>query len=274
MNDLKGNLTLTKRLRRHSVWLREPPSYGQAWVDLLLLANDKPRSVVIHGETIDLKRGQLAWSIRTLEREWNRSAEWIERFLKFCRDESMILVDSTRRRTLITILNYEAYQTNAPETEPGTDTETEPDTKPGTEPEQKLETGIGRGNLEGTATEIPSDLEVQEFCASYQDLARGIEGIPSAWWTGWFANRIAHWRSPFDWKRSLVMAHLSDWLNPASPGHAKARFNVSAKAQTHSGEKKARRERGEVLQELAIARKKGAPETEIAALQEELKNAL
>jgi hypothetical protein len=273
MNELKGNLTLTKRLRRHAVWLREPPSYGQAWVDLLLLANDKPRAVVIHGEAIELKRGQLAWSIRTLEREWNRSAEWIDRFLKFCRDESMILVDSTRRRTVITILNYEAYQTQPPETEPGTDSETEPGTKPGSEPEQKLETGIGRGNWEGPAAEIPSDIEVRDYCASYKDLAHGIEGIPPEWWTGWFAARIAHWRYAFDWKRALVFAHLSDWLNPVSPGHAKARFNLSAQAGNPASEKKPRRERGEILQELSLAQKNGATAAEIAALKEELKNA-
>ena len=96
MNGLEGNITLTKRLQRHPVWMREPPSYGQAWVDLLLLANDRPRIVTINGENIELKRGQLAWSIRRLEREWNRSGEWIDRFLKFCRDETMLLVDTTR----------------------------------------------------------------------------------------------------------------------------------------------------------------------------------
>jgi hypothetical protein len=273
MNELKGNLTLTKRLRKHSVWLREPPSYGQAWVDLLLLANDRDRATVLNGETVELKRGQLCWSQRALEREWNRSGEWIQRFLKFCRDESMILVDSNSRRTVITILNYDAYQPGSETvSEPGTRPDAEPGSETVSEPGRKMETGIGRGNWEGQAAEIPSDIEVRDYCAAYKDLAHGIEGIPPEWWTGWFAARIAHWRFAFDWKRALAFAHLSDWLNPQSPGHAKARFNLSARAGNSTSEKKSRRERGEILQELSLAQKNGATAAEIAALKEELKN--
>lgn len=269
MNELKGNLTLTKRLRKHSVWLREPPSYGQAWVDLLLLANDRDRSTVLNGEAVDLKRGQLCWSQRALEREWNRSGEWIQRFLKFCRDESMILVDANSRRTVITILNYEAYQTVS---EPGTKPDAEPGGETVSEPGRNVETGIGRGNADHQPVEIPSDAEVKSFCVGFKDLQQGIEGIPEVWWAGWLAARVSMSSFPRDWKRALMLAHRSDWMNPGSPGHAKARFNLSAQAQNPSGEKKARRERGEILQELSLAKKGGATPAEIEILKKELSN--
>lgn len=273
MNELSGKIKVSKRIRNHPVWLREPASYGQAWIDLLLLANDQPRRVVINGESIELKRGQLAWSIRTLEREWNRSRDWIDRFLQFCKDETMLLVDSTRRRTVITILNYEAYQTSEPQTDLETEHETEHETAPPTVHQQKVELGIGRGNSDPLPVEIPSDADVEAFCRDFKDLQRGIEGIPEVWWSGWVASRVSMQSFPRDWKRALVLAHRSDWLNPGSPGHAKARFNISANAQNASGEKKPARERGEILQELSLAQKNGATAEEIAALKEELKNA-
>ncbi|HWC59564.1 MAG TPA: hypothetical protein VHC44_07700 [Verrucomicrobiae bacterium] len=118
---IHGSIVLSKRLRQHPVWSREAMSYGQALVDLLLLANDKARRVTINGETFELKRGQLAWSKRRLESEWNRSRNWVDRFLRWCNDESMIVVDSTNRRTIITIINYDVYQIAPEQTEGSTE---------------------------------------------------------------------------------------------------------------------------------------------------------
>jgi hypothetical protein len=268
MNEILGNLTLTRRLRKHAIWHREPPSYGQAWVDLLLLTNDKDRDITLNGETFELKRGQLAWSQRGLEREWERSREWIQRFIRFCQDESMIKVETSARRTIITVLNYDTYQTS----EQTSLLTSEPATEQTSEQARNVERVIVRGKGEPATIEIPSDEEIAGFCLGFKDLQRGIEGIPEVWWTGWFAVRVSAQFFPRDWKRALAFAHRSDWLNPLSPGHAKARFNLSARAGNTASEKKSRRERGEILQELSLAQKNGATAAEIAALKEELKN--
>ena len=173
---LQGNVTVNKRLRRHPVWLREPFSYGQAWVDLLLLANDAPRTATVHGESFVMERGQLCWSQRALEREWNRSGEWVKRFLTFCQDEAMLKMDATPRRTIISILNYDAYNTLSTVTEPETDTDAGTVTEPG----RNLETGRGKGNLErgtraGDFSEAPEEAEILEFAGSWTgDTARAI----------------------------------------------------------------------------------------------------
>lgn len=230
LNLLAGSVRLSKRLRRHPVWNREPFSYGQAWVDLVLLANDRPRAVTLrNGDVLDLERGQLAWALRTLENEWDRSGEWIDRFLKFCRDQAMIKLEKNTRRTVITILNYDTYNLPVSETEPVTETETEPGAKPEGEPERKGEVGRGNRELgrgEGASrpghqggepanSEIPGDEMVADFCKNFKDLARGIEAIPEVWWTGWLAlqlKRTPNFGFPRDWRRVIALDFVSDWI--------------------------------------------------------------
>lgn len=212
---LSGSITITKRMRRHSVWQR--PDYGWAWVDVLLLANDADRIVMLNGEQVEARRGQMVWSVRGLEKEWQKSAEWIDRFLGFCADHDMLRVEKTKRFTRITVLNYDAYNPVKPDTQPDSDSDTETGTTSDTEPERKREEGRGIGKGEGHPPEInvPSNDEVEAFCAAYPgDLARGIPAtIPEHWWAGWLAVQLRDLkRFPADWKRSLLLAFRADFL--------------------------------------------------------------
>lgn len=221
MPELAGTICLNKRLRRHAVWQR--PDYGWAWVDLLLLANDAPRDAIINGEAIPLKRGQLAWSLRTLEKEWNKSGEWLSHFLNFCRDNDMVRVDSTKRRTIITIINYDAY--NPPlnhlitETEPETDTGTVPASKAVSTTEQKGEGGIGKGKGEGEAGEVrtPDCPEVAvPTLQEVRDWASGGAGVdPDYAESQWRTTNGNHaWQTKskrlIDWKELWLGRWLQD----------------------------------------------------------------
>jgi hypothetical protein len=66
------------------------------------------------------------------------------------------------------------------------------------------------GKVSATTAEPPFEDEVSAFCAGFQDMARGVSGIPEVWWRGWFANAL---RFPFpsDWQRCLVNAFLGDF---------------------------------------------------------------
>ena len=241
--NLQGRVVLTKRLLNHAVWGRDPASYGQAWVDLILLANDQPRTVFIHSEAVALERGQLAWSIQSLEKRWKRSGEWIAGFLKFCVSETMLLVDSNRRRTIITVVNYEAYNPAVTVSEPESDTE------------QKGETGIGSGKGEAKPqqmqafAEVPSEAEILEFARSYHgDIARGIPAsIPEGWALSWFAFRSGGNSWPKKWRDSLLAAFKADWVS----GHPKARGRmVPTVAKKNAAGRSPAQERFELGREL------------------------
>ena len=230
--DLLGSIRLHKRLRKNPVW--ERPDYGYCWVDLLMLANDEDRETFVQGEKVALQRGQLCWSLRSLEKEWKKSGEWLTRFLQFLTDEGMITVDSNRRRTIITVLNYSAYNP----TEAGSETVTDTGTEAGSETEQKGERGNGKRKGERASAppetpfpEIPDDKTVECFCGSYRDVARGVtKGIGEVWWRGWMASRLGG-RSPFptDWQRALTSAFTADLI----ARHPKAVAAVSGAQSNH-----------------------------------------
>ena len=241
MSDLIGSICLSRRIRKHAVWQR--PEYGWAFVDLLLLANNRPGETMVNGERIPLQRGQLAWALRSLEREWDKSGEWVRAFLDFCRDNGMVRVDSNRRRTIITITNYEVYNP-VTVTETGTEPETDTATITGTVTEQKVEGRKEKWKGEAPPAEnneIPDDQTIREFCETWPgDQARGIPaGIPEVWWSGWVANRLNNARSwPADWQRVIVLAFRSDFINR----HPKALGNLEAVGSTgkkNGGEKPA-----------------------------------
>jgi hypothetical protein len=238
---LEGSIRISKRLRRNAIWQRK--DYGWAWVDLLMLANDRPRIEFLSGMKIELRRGQLAWSVRGLSKEWGTSREWVETFLEFCQDQGMIKLDSNTKRTIITILNYDAYNRQNCATEPATEQATEPTTSPATEaaagPERNREEGTKKGKGEASPADIvgfPSDSEVEGFCTSFEDQARAITGIPEVWWRGWLAHIVSKTPPPADWKRALRNAFLGDW----AAGHPKAMGNLKKNAAPEDFEKNAR----------------------------------
>ena len=227
MSDtLEGKICLKKRLRRHPVW--ERPDYGYCWVDLLLLANDRDRETFIKGERVALKRGQLAWSIRSLEEEWGKSAEWIERFLSFCKDQGMLKVEARKNRgTVITVMNYDAYNPPEPDTKPDSDSGAEPDTKP----EWKGEVGTGNGKGERANppetpanagyAEAPWDAEILGCAQAFPgDLARGIPArIPDTWALDWCRYKVGAGTLPKKWREKMAAEFVRDWV----AGHPKAR---------------------------------------------------
>lgn len=114
-------IALHRRLAKHDLWTSEPFTRGQAWVDLLMLANFKVGYVRIRGNRIDLERGQLAGSGVFLAKRWQWSRGKVQRFLDELENEHQIEQQKNAVTTLITITNYDAYQQNGQETEQQTD---------------------------------------------------------------------------------------------------------------------------------------------------------
>lgn len=117
---MNGYILVGRQLFDHWIWNGEPFSKGQAWIDLLLLANFKDTVANIDTEPIEVKRGQLFRSIGFLANRWGWSENKVRRYLGILKREGMCTYHGTPYGTLITIENYETWQ-NGRRANEGTD---------------------------------------------------------------------------------------------------------------------------------------------------------
>lgn len=112
----QGYIKLFRRLKDKDIWLKEKFTRGQAWVDLLMLANHKIGFIRKRGIRVDLKRGDIGWSERELSKRWKWSRNRVRRFLsELCSENESKLAPQTIPQknnvtSLYNITNYDLYQ--------------------------------------------------------------------------------------------------------------------------------------------------------------------
>ena len=114
------------------MWQDKPFSKGQAWTDILLLANHEDDKAYFRDSVYDVKRGQHITSELKLAESWGWSRNKVRKFLDDLKKEQMIELKKDKRKTTITVVNYDSYQNN--KTTKGT---TESTTYETTESQQK-----------------------------------------------------------------------------------------------------------------------------------------
>jgi len=107
---MEGWIKLHRQILESEIWTAERFSKGQAWVDLLLLANHKPQTIFIRGIEIKILRGQLAYSQLTLAKRWGWNFKTIVTFLRWLQNRGMLETKTNNQTTIITIQNYSLYQ--------------------------------------------------------------------------------------------------------------------------------------------------------------------
>lgn len=105
-----GWIKLHRQLRQNELWNAERFSRGQAWVDLLLMANYEPATIYIRGCEVRIERGQLAWSKVHLAERWRWNERTVTRFLLGLEKRQMIQTRTNNLTTIITIRNFNLYQ--------------------------------------------------------------------------------------------------------------------------------------------------------------------
>lgn len=85
-----GWIKLYRQLADKDLWLAEPFTRGQAWVDLILLANHKAGHIRKRGVRIDLQAGECGWSERELAARWKWSRGKVRRFFDELEEDEMI----------------------------------------------------------------------------------------------------------------------------------------------------------------------------------------
>jgi len=106
----RGYIKLWRRLQSNEMWLSEPFTRGQAWVDMLLLANHKDGYMRKRGVRFEVKRGQIGWSEVKLADRWKWSRGKVRRFLNELKKTEQIEQQNSNVSSLISIINYNEYQ--------------------------------------------------------------------------------------------------------------------------------------------------------------------
>lgn len=146
----KGWISLHRQIWHSAVWEDKPFSKGQAWIDLILLANHEDRKALIDNNFVPVQRGSHITSQQKLMKRWGWGKEKVRNFLKLLESDNMITVRTTTRYTLISITNYEVYQ-NQTDTNPVIPTEKEKEQTNGRPKSDRSQTD-GRPNTDRTPT--------------------------------------------------------------------------------------------------------------------------
>jgi len=109
----RGWIKLYRKISDNSLWLSEKFTRGQAWIDMVLLANHTDGFIRVRGHKIDLKRGQLGWSEVKLSERWQWSRGKTKRFINELESERQIVQQKSNITSMITIVNYDQYQSDS-----------------------------------------------------------------------------------------------------------------------------------------------------------------
>lgn len=112
MDTSKGYIPVYRSIQDHWLWKatkKQPFSKGQAWIDLLLLANHTAHKFPLGNEIVEVEAGTVVTSELKLSRRWQWSRNKVTNFLKVLESDQMITKNSTTQRTTITIVNYGIY---------------------------------------------------------------------------------------------------------------------------------------------------------------------
>ncbi|MCM1223431.1 MAG: hypothetical protein NC548_54180 [Lachnospiraceae bacterium] len=102
-------LPLNRKIMKHWLWEDKPFSKGQAWIDLLMLANYTEKKKPVNREIIMYKRGNVNLSMKQLADRWGWDRRTVKRFLDLLSNDDMVSVNSTTHGTTITIINYDVF---------------------------------------------------------------------------------------------------------------------------------------------------------------------
>jgi len=107
---MRGFYLMHRGWQEHPVFGNYSFSRRDAWVWLIENACWKPRNFDNFGSKVELQRGQLCRSTRSLAKEWGWSEAKVRRFLKRLKSDAMIDTNTSSGRTVITVCNYGRYQ--------------------------------------------------------------------------------------------------------------------------------------------------------------------
>ena len=89
----------------------------RAWVDIIMMVNHKDAKAVFDGNLVMVKRGSKITSLRQLSARWGWSKDKTSRFLNMLEADGMIKQVRDSKKTVLTVENYDFYQSDKPKRE-------------------------------------------------------------------------------------------------------------------------------------------------------------
>lgn len=201
-DDGKGWVSIHRSIQDHWLWDNKPFSKGQAWIDLILLANHEDKKTEYRGQVITCERGTVCRSILSLSDRWGWERKKTTKFLHALENDGMVKLNVTTNRTTITLVNYDIYQ-NRGTTNSTTNGTTRGQREGQTLPTNNNETIKQLNNMNDSASKhfhAPSVEEVQKYCrerGNNVDAERFIDYYSARGW------ELAKGRKMKDWKAAI-----------------------------------------------------------------------
>ena len=105
-----GFFKVDRQVFEHWLWEDKPFSKGQAWIDLIGLANYEDGKTAYQGEVIQCERGTVYRSFSYLANRWGWSRKKVKAFIDLLESDGMVTTKVTTHRTTITLVNYGKFQ--------------------------------------------------------------------------------------------------------------------------------------------------------------------
>ena len=245
-----GWISIHRKIQDNKIWEDKPFSRGQAWIDLLLLANHEDNKIIFNGSLVEIKRGEKITSLRKLSERWGWSITKVKKFLNLLSDENMISYKSDNKKTTYSIVNYDVYQDNE-NTKSNTEV-TQKEIKNKTERNQKeikkKQTIMSNNELimsNNTTGVVPppeemdlDDPKLAELIKLYEDCGFGLI-------TPYSANMLRDYMNEYsyEWVKEAIeiaeqngvrtLAYIRGVLNKKKAGADKPRNNNFRKKETY-----------------------------------------
>jgi hypothetical protein len=109
----EGWIKLHRKIWEHEFFQEKRKfSKFEAWIDLILQANYFDNKFLLGNEVVLVARGSFVTSIRKLSKRWSWSNSKVKAFLSLLESQQMVVQKSDTKKTVLTIENYELYQSD------------------------------------------------------------------------------------------------------------------------------------------------------------------
>ena len=106
----KGYITIHRSIEDNWLWKEKPFSKGQAWIDLILLANHAEVKKPVGDSITVFQKGCVYRSISFLADRWGWDRRTVKRFLNVLKSDGMLSLSVSKHGTTISLVNYGKYQ--------------------------------------------------------------------------------------------------------------------------------------------------------------------